>query len=49
MTKAQTRLLNTLIEELKSAKSQYEIEIAMRYFWHTWFAIEQEDNKNEIK
>ena len=49
MTKAQTRLLNSLIDELKAARSQYELEIAMRYFWHTWYAIEQEDNKNEIK
>lgn len=49
MTKAQTRLINSLIDELKAAKSQYELEIAMRYFWHTWCALEQKDNKNEIK
>ena len=47
MTKTQKHLINTLIDELKSAKSQYELEIAMRYFWHTWFAIEQEDKNND--
>lgn len=49
MNKAQVRLLNTLIEELSSATSQYEIELAIRYFWHIWFVLGQEDDKNAIK
>lgn len=49
MTKSQKHLISILIDELKSAKSQSEIETAIRYFWHIWYALNQEDNKNEIK
>lgn len=49
MTKVQARLVNTLIEELSSVTSQYEIELAIRYFWHIWFAIEQEKGKDVNK
>ena len=47
MTKSQKHLINTLIDELKSAKSESEIEIVIKYFWHIWYAIKQEENKND--
>ena len=47
MTKTQKHLINTLIDELKSAKSQSEIETAIRYFWHIWYALMKEENNND--
>lgn len=49
MTNSQKHLISILIDELKTAKSQYEVEIAMRYFWHIWYALEQGKDKNDIK